>query len=266
MTTSRSSYHLPGMDCGAEEQLVRLALDGLEGVEHVAVDLGHRTVSVHHTGETQHIDAALADLGLGANLVERQAAPDSPQGADDRTERTALAVALAINAVFFVGEATAGLISGSMGLLADALDMGADAAVYAISLVAVGGSQLRKRRLARTSGWLQLGLAALGLVEVVRRFALDEPPPDVRTMIVVSLLALVGNVVALVLLHRVRSADVHIQASWIFTANDVKINLLVIMAAIAVAATDSPMPDLVVGALVFAIVANGARRILRLSR
>jgi Co/Zn/Cd efflux system component len=40
----------------------------------------------------------------------------------------------------------------------------------------------------------------------------------------------------------------------------------VIVAAAAVAVTDSASPDLVAGAVIFVIVANGARRILRISR
>ncbi len=53
---------------------------------------------------------------------------------------------------------------------------------------------------------------------------------------------------------------------WIFTANDIKVNTLVIVAAIAVAITDHPAPDLLTGAAIFLIVANGARRILALAR
>jgi Co/Zn/Cd efflux system component len=55
--------------------------------------------------------------------------------------------------------------SRSLGLLADALDMGADAGVYALSLASVGTAAARKKRLARTGGFVQLGL-----VEVIRRF------------------------------------------------------------------------------------------------
>lgn len=264
----RSRYRLPAMDCAAEEQLVRMGLDALSGVEHVTIDLAGRTVTVVHDTEPHDLDAAMSDLGLGAELLERGIGDREKAGeADDpRRQRTALRLALAINALFFVGEVTVGLVSGSLGLIADGLDMGADAAVYAISLVAVGGSVARKKRLARTSGVVQLTLASLGLAEVARRLVASEGAPDVRAMIVVSLLALAGNVVTLVLLHRVRSSDVHMQASWIFTANDVKVNGLVIFAAIAVSLTDSAVPDLLAGALIFAIVANGARRILVLSR
>ena len=93
----------------------------------------------------------------------------------------------------------------------------------------------------------------------------DDALPDVGPMIVVSLLALVGNIATLVVLRRVRSSEAHFQASWIFTANDIKVNALVIAAAIVVAFTDSSAPDLIAGAIIFTIVANGARRIQRLA-
>ena len=85
-------------------------------------------------------------------------------------------------------------------------------------------------------------------------------------MIVLSGLALAGNIVTLVVLHRVRSGEAHLQASRIFPANDIKVNALVIAAALGVALTDSAVPDLVAGAVIFLVVANGARRILALSR
>ena len=85
-------------------------------------------------------------------------------------------------------------------------------------------------------------------------------------MIVMSLLALGGNVVVIVVLRRVRSGEVHLEASWIFTANDIKVNLLVIVPAVAVAATESAAPDLIAGGIIVVIVANGARRILVISR
>ena len=67
-------------------------------------------------------------------------------------------------------------------------------------------------------------------------------------------------------MHRVRSGEVHLQASWIFTANDIKVNALVIAAAIGVIVLDSATPDLIAGGFIFLVVANGARRILGLSR
>lgn len=262
MTVSR--FHVAGMDCAAEEQIVRMTLSDLDAVLRVEVDLDQRHVIIEHDTSWDVLDAALQTLDLGTSHVDDTS--EIGPAADGRRERSALIIAFVINAGFFVGELTVGVISRSMGLIADALDMGADASVYALSLAAVGTAASRKKKLARTSGYLQMTLASIGLIEVIRRFLIDIELPDPTSMIVLSVLALAGNVVTLVVLHRVRSGEAHLQASWIFTANDIKVNGLVIAAAVGVALTDSAIPDLVAGAFIFAVVANGARRILAISR
>ena len=262
MTVSR--FHIARMDCAAEEQLVRMQLAELDGIDRVAVDLDARDVVIEHHGAVGDIAAALDRLNLGSEHADVDSNIGPP--ADTDRERSALVFAFVINAVFFVGELTLGLISASMGLVADALDMGADASVYAISLFAVGATVARKKQLARRSGYLQASLAAVGLIEVVRRTLFDTDLPDPTSMITISLLALAGNAAVLVVLQRVRSGEAHLQASWIFTANDIKVNALVIAAAIGVALTDSAVPDLIAGGIIFVVVANGARRILTISR
>ena len=263
----QTTYHVEKMDCAAEERLVRMRLEDADGVERLAFDLPARRLDVFHTGDRAPITDALVGLGLGAREVEHTAeAADAPTAAPGPDEKGPLQIALAINAAFFVGELAAGLLAGSMGLVADSLDMLADASVYALSLAAVGGTALRKKRVARWSGYLQLGLAFLGLVEVGRRFAVGEGAPDFTTMMVVAALALLGNVATLLILRRARTGEAHVEASWIFTSNDIKVNGLVIASGALVWAAASAVPDLVAGGLIFLIVANGARRILALSR
>jgi Co/Zn/Cd efflux system component len=259
-----SRFHIAAMDCAAEEQLVRMALSDIDGIDRLEFHLDRRDVVIEHRSTTDAIAAALQPLDLGARHLDdtSEIGPANEPG----RERNALLVALFINAGFFVAELTVGLISRSMGLVADALDMGADASVYALSLAAVGTAAARKKQLARASGYLQLGLATIGLIEVVRRLVVETELPDPTSMLVLSALALVGNTVTLIVLHRVRSDEAHLQASWIFTANDIKVNALVIAAALGVALTGSAVPDLLAGGVIFVVVANGARRILRLSR
>jgi Co/Zn/Cd efflux system component len=260
----RTTYHIDKMDCAAEEQLVRMRLADLDGIERLAFDLPARRLDVFHTGARAPITAALDGLGLGSREIEHADAPSESEGVPEK--RGPLMAALAINAVFFAGEFVAGLLAGSMGLVADSLDMLADAVVYALSLAAVGGAVSRKRRVARWSGYFQFGLATLGLVEVGRRFLGAGEVPDFTTMMVVAALALAGNVVTLLILRRARSGEAHIEASWIFTSNDIKVNALVIASGGLVWATASKLPDLIAGGLIFLIVANGARRILALAQ
>jgi Co/Zn/Cd efflux system component len=253
------------MDCSAEEQLVRMTLDSVEGVSGVEIDLDERTVTVRHDTDGAAVESALEALDLKMTRMSEVVETSDSKRPDEATERRVLIIALVINAALFVAEFVAGVVSRSMGLLADSLDMLADASVYALSLIAVGGSTLRKKRLAATSGYLQLGLAFFGLFEVARRFVVGGEAPNARTMIIVSLVALAGNIATMLILRRAKSPEAHFQASWIFTANDIKVNGLVIVSAVIVAITSNPTADLIAGAAIFLIVANGARRILKLA-
>lgn len=162
----QTTYHVERMDCAAEEQMVRMGLEGVPGVEHLVFDLPARRLVVYHTSEAEAIWPALDGLGLGARMVGEtatvEAGPPSPSRAFSADEKGPLAWALAINATLFVGELIAGLLAGSMGLVADALDMLADALVYALSLAAVGGT-MRGRNVSRagvaisSSVWLCSG-------------------------------------------------------------------------------------------------------------
>ena len=183
------------------------------------------------------------------------------------TQKTVLQAVLAINFTFFVAEITTGLISKSMGLVADSLDMLADSFVYGISLYAVGGTLTKKKRIAKLAGYFQLILAIIGFVEVLRRFFGAEQMPDYTIMIVVSIFALVANSICLYLLQKSKNKEeAHMRASMIFTSNDVMINLGVIVAGLLVNWFNSSKPDLIVGTIVFALVIQGAIRILKLGR
>jgi len=181
-------------------------------------------------------------------------------------QRKVLWAVLVINFAFFVIEMATGLISKSMGLVADSLDMLADAFVYGISLYAVGGTVTRKKKVATLAGYFQLILAILGFIEVIRRFIGQEEIPDFRIMIVVSVFALIANTVCLYLIQKAKSKEAHMQASMIFTSNDIKINLGVIIAGVLVLWLNSNIPDLVVGTIVFGLVVKGALKILKLGK
>lgn len=181
--------------------------------------------------------------------------------ARSREERRTLRVLLAINAAMFVVEAGAGLVGRSTALLADSLDMFADATVYGVSLWAVGRAAAKKVSAARLSGVLQVLLALFVLAETLRRaFAGGEPLSSL--MVAVGLVALVANAACLRLLWRHRDGEVHMRASFIFSANDVVANLAVVLAGLVVWLTGSALPDLVTGLGIAALVLRGGVRIL----
>lgn len=179
-----------------------------------------------------------------------------------KAEARTLRWLLAINATMFVVELVAGWLAQSTGLIADSLDMFADAAVYGLALYAVGHAG-RQLRVARLSGWVELLLALGVLGEVLRRW-LTGSAPEPLPMMSIALLALAANLACMAMLARHRDGGAHMQASWIFSTNDVLANLGVILAGALVAWSGSNVPDLVIGTLIGLLVLNGARRILRL--
>lgn len=185
-----------------------------------------------------------------------------PTETETREQRRTLWIALALNATMFVAEVTAGLIANSTGLIADGLDMLADASAYAVALVAVGRGARFKANAAMSSGLLLLLLGLGVLADVVRRSVSGEPPEGLW-MIGVATLALTVNFTVLRLLSRQRQDEVHIRATWIFTRADVIANAAVIAAGVAVYVTSIRYFDLAVGALIGLYVIKEALEILK---
>ncbi len=183
---------------------------------------------------------------------------------EDLTRRTLWGL-LGINGALFGLEVLTGWHARSLSLVADGLDMLVDALVYGLALVAMGRSPQFKTQVARLSGLLLLGLAVAIAVGAWQRFQSGRLP-EVWTMGSVGLLALLGNVAAMVLLSRHRRGEVHLRAGWIFSRNDVLANLGTIGAGFLCGALQSNLPDLVVGMAIGLLVAHGSLEIGRLAR
>jgi len=183
----------------------------------------------------------------------------------NKEESKTLIVLLAINGSMAVIESTAGWYAESTGLLADALDMLADALVYCSALYAIGKSVRVKIHSALLSGGLQLLLGFVMISEIVRRFIYGSEPISF-IMISVSVIALAANILCLVLLNKHKHGEVHMRATWIFSRNDVIANLGVITAGLLVAYLGSPLPDLIIGSVISTVVLHGSYRIIREAR
>ena len=253
------------MDCPSEEQLIRMKLENFSQVKHLRFDIPNRKLEVHHTEEVLPVHQAISQLGLN-DMLENTVEAELPLSTDESQQRKILWWVLGINFAFFVVEMTTGWISRSMGLVADSLDMLADSIVYGLSLFAVGAAISRKKKVAKMSGYFQMGLALLGFAEVLRRFFYESETPLFQWMIIISVLALIGNLVSLWLINKAKSEEAHMQASAIFTSNDIIVNGGVILAGILVYWLESKWPDLAIGWIVFAFVMRGAIRILKLAQ
>jgi Co/Zn/Cd efflux system component len=180
----------------------------------------------------------------------------------DASQKRVLYWLLGINATMFFVEMTVGILADSTALIADSMDMLADAVVYGIGIYAVGKSILHKAKAAQISGYFQLLLGAIILIDITRRLFLGSEPIS-SLMIGMGFIALIANVACLVIIRNHKNDEVHMRASWIFSANDVIANMGVIIAGILVVWLDSRVPDLIIGCIVSIVVLRGAWLILK---
>lgn len=264
----KSTFYVEKMDCPCEVNLIRMTLNELTSIQHLEADLAQRRITILHTCQVDILTEKLQSLALGTRLESSEQAEESlvAPTSSAHQEKKLLITVLMVNAIFFLIESIIGFLFQSMGLMADALDMLADALVYGMALIVVGKSILHKQRIAQFSGYIQIILAIIGIIEVLRRYMGAESYPSPIAMATMSFLALVGNAYCLWLLQRNNSQEAHMRASLIFSANDVLINIGIIFTALAVWLTGSSLPDLIIGTVVFVLVLRGAWRILQIAK
>jgi cation diffusion facilitator family transporter len=173
-----------------------------------------------------------------------------------------LRTVLALNALLFGVEFTAGWLARSTALLGDSLDMLGDALVYAFSLWVLHRSALLRTRAVQAKGALMVAFAGAVLLQAFVRMLQGELPAA-ETMGGVGALALAGNAGCFALLYRHRSDDLNMRSTWLCSRNDIIANLAVLGAAAAVAATHSLWPDLVVGLCIALMFLQSGLSVLR---
>lgn len=188
-----------------------------------------------------------------------------PAPATDPRFRRALWIALVVNAAMFFVEVAAGWTSGSVSLLADAIDFFGDAANYALSL-AVLSMALHVR--AKASLVKAASMAAFGVFVLARAaWSLQAGTvPEPATMGAVAIAALAANVGVALLLYRHRGGDSNMRSVWICSRNDAIGNVAVGLAALGVFGTGTAWPDLLVAALMATLAITGAATVLRQAR
>ena len=85
-------------------------------------------------------------------------------------------------------------------------------------------------------------------------------------MIATATLSLVVNLVVMRMLAPMKSGEVHLRATWLFTRADVVANLGVIIAGFLILWFGTPYPDYVIGTLIGLYVIKEAIEILRDAR
>jgi|TARA_R110000868_G_scaffold132380_6_gene343263 Co/Zn/Cd efflux system component len=263
---NKTSVKIKKMDCPSEIKMIEGLMEKLEPSAKMEFDLESRIVHFYHSVDKHQIMETLNAISLPGDLISSQEVfendiPDISPSVEAKT----LKYLLSINFTMFVVEIILGIYAESTGLLADGLDMLADSFVYGLSLYAVGKAIAMKHKAAYFSGIMQISLGLLCLVEVGRKFYFGSEPLS-NYMIVVSIVALFANAWCLALIHKHKDGEVHMKASWIFSANDVIVNIGVIVSGLLVYFFKSNLPDLLIGGIVSLIVIRGGISIIKLSK
>jgi Co/Zn/Cd efflux system component len=166
--------------------------------------------------------------------------------------RRALYAVIAVNAVMFVVEMTAGITSGSMALRADSLDFLGDTVTYAISLWVIG-RPLRIRATAALAKGVSLALMGAWVLgsTIYQLFVLGRP--DEMIMGTIGVLAFAANVASVLILMRWREGDANVRSVWLCSRNDAIGNVFVVLAALGVWGTATGWPDLIVAGVMAAV-------------
>ena len=189
--------------------------------------------------------------------------PRAPS-ADPRFRR-ALWIALTINALMFVVEVAASWSSGSVSLLADAVDFFGDAANYGLSLAVLSMAlHVRsKAAIVKAACMAAFGVFVLGRAAWAMQAG---TAPEPIMMGAVAGVALAANLGVALLLYRYRSGDSNMRSVWICSRNDAIGNVAVGLAALGVFGSGSAWPDLLVAALMAMLAIGGSATVLRQAR
>lgn len=177
-------------------------------------------------------------------------------------QSSTLKIVLGINAVMFLVELTAGLMSGSLSLLADSLDMLGDALVYGFSLYVVARGARMKAMAALFKGGIMAAFAVFVFGQAVYKILFPHVPVF-ETIGAIGALALAANSLCLFLLWRHRADDINMRSVWLCSRNDIIANISVLFAALGVWLSGSGWPDIIVGLALAALFAQSSLSVLR---
>ncbi len=185
----------------------------------------------------------------------------SPHG----PKRKVLWIVLLLNLSMFFVEGIFGWLAQSNALMADALDMLGDAAIYGFSLFVIQLAPIWRTRAGILKAVI-MSLFALGVLGSAIYRISDQAVPLATTMGIVGGLALITNLFCAYLLLRFRDDDINMRSAWLCSRNDVLANLGVLLAAGGVAWTGSHWPDLAVGVIISGLILQSSFGIFKDAR
>jgi Co/Zn/Cd efflux system component len=179
--------------------------------------------------------------------------------------RKALWIALWVNLAMFTVEGIASLSSGSVSLMADAIDFFGDSANYILSLTVLSMGMLWRGRAAMVKG---ITMTVFGLAVWARAVWVVQADitPEPLTMGAVGLLALAANVSVAAILFKFREGDSDMRSVWLCSRNDAISNIAVMVAALGVFGTGTAWPDLIVAAIMGTLAITAGVSVVRHAR
>ncbi len=195
-------------------------------------------------------------------------------GDDTMVRGKKLAVVIFFNMVITIAEYIGGAISGSLALISDAGHNLSD--VLALALGYAGEKVSEKKPdmtysfglkrfevlIAAVNALALLGIAVYIVHEAVHRF-LSPVPIDVRVMLPVALIGLVGNLVSMLVLMKERGSTLNMKAAFLHLLYDTLSSIAVIAAGVAFLLTGLAAIDLVVSLVIVMMIAWSSVSILR---
>ena len=162
----------------------------------------------------------------------------------------------------FAVEIVFSIRSGSVSLLADAIDFFGDAANYGISIWVLAMSVQTRAKAALIKA-ASMALFGIGILIHAVWNLMTGVLPDAQTMSLIGLLALCANVGVGILLYAYRNGDSNMRSVWLCTRNDALGNIAVIIAAIGVFGTGTAWPDLIVASIMASLALTAAWQVIK---
>jgi cobalt-zinc-cadmium efflux system protein len=192
----------------------------------------------------------------------------------ERKHTRSLRLVLVLTVTIMIAEFVGGWVSNSLALMADAGHMLTDSAAVALALAAswIAG---RPATPEKTFGYLRLEiLAALvnGTVlfvlagtivwHAIERF---RSPPEIEALIMfgVATLGLVGNAIALAILHKGHGESLNVHGAYLHVLGDLLGSVGAVTAGIIVLATGWTLADPIVSVVIAMLIVIGAWRLVR---
>jgi cobalt-zinc-cadmium efflux system protein len=201
-------------------------------------------------------------------------APSDRSSTTHQARVRALQIALAANGVFFGVQLVAGIVFGSLALIADSAHMASDVVALALALLAqnlvtrpasvrntygmqraeVLAAQANAAVLVLVSGWV--------VYEAIQRFSNPEPI-DGLGVVIVGLLGLAVNAGSAWIIARSSGGNLNLRGAFLHLASDAAGSVGVVIAGLVVMITGAEWVDPLISILISVLVLIAAWQLLR---